>query len=147
MNQSYRLALLCGALPLIVGVAIFCLWLVTRWEWLGAAGACTLLGGVAMFLIGVIALVRYCWLALPNPDVPRRRLWFSTLGAAFLHLTNFLVAGGIIYAVIAIETRYSVTINNASRHSIDEVRVTGVDAEISFDAHPTWLGRSSLAHV
>ena len=32
MTLAYRIVLICWALPLIAGVAIFVLWLLTRWE-------------------------------------------------------------------------------------------------------------------
>ncbi len=125
VNRAYRVALICGALPLLVGVSIFLLWLITRWDWLMVAGVCTLYGGVAVFLLGVLALARFCWLASRPPDLPRQRLWRSTLAGAGLLLSNFPVAGGITATVIAIETRYTVVVHNDSQQPLDDVRVFG----------------------
>ncbi|WZO98853.1 hypothetical protein EP7_000444 [Isosphaeraceae bacterium EP7] len=133
MNRAYRVALFCGALPLLVGVAIFLLWIVTRWPLLlGPLGILALLGGVAMFPVVAIALARSCWQDFSNPDVPRRRLWLSTLGAGGLLLSNVLVVGVLFVGVIAVHTVYSVVISNASRHRLDEVHVSGGGCEIEF---------------
>src|SRR5437773_2930664 len=110
MNRAYRVAVICGALPLVVGVSIFLLWLITGWDWLMMAGIFTLYGGVAIFVIGAVALARFCWLACRTPEQPRRRLWPSTLGCATLLLSNFAVAGGFTATVIVIETRYTVIV-------------------------------------
>ncbi|SIO67317.1 hypothetical protein SAMN05444166_8332 [Singulisphaera sp. GP187] len=42
MSPYYKISLICGATPLFVGIAIFLLWLITRWDWLMAAGLLTL---------------------------------------------------------------------------------------------------------
>jgi len=84
VNRAYQVALFCGSFPLLVGVSIFLLWLITRWEWLMMAGSNTLFGGVALFTIGVVALARFHWLAVRNLDVPRQRLRLSTLGCGGL---------------------------------------------------------------
>ncbi len=39
MIRAYRIALICGAVPLLLGVSIFTLWLITRWHWLPWAGS------------------------------------------------------------------------------------------------------------
>ncbi len=136
MNFSYRAALICGALPLLAGVSIFLLWLVSRWEWLMVAGIFTLYGGVAVFCIGTFALARFCWLAFRTPELPRRRLWLSTLGCATLLLSNFAVAGGIIYSAIRIESRYTVVVRNNSQQPLSGVRVFGGGCEADFGTIP-----------
>jgi len=137
MNRAYRVALICGALPLLVGVSIFLLWLITRWDWLMMAGIFTLYGGVAVFFIGSIALARFCWLAFRMPELPRRRLWLSTLGCGTLLLSNFAVAGGITASVIAIETHYTVIVHNTSQQPLSGVRVFGGGCEADFGTIPS----------
>jgi hypothetical protein len=136
MNRAYRVALICGVIPLLIGVPMFLLWLITRWDWLIMAGIFTLYGGVAIFLIDAIALARFCGLAFRTPELPRRRLWLSTLGCAALLLSNFAVAGGITASVIAIETRYTVTVHNASQQPLSGVRVFGGGCEADFGTIP-----------
>jgi hypothetical protein len=136
INRAYRFALICGALPLLVGVLIFLMWLITGWDWLMMAGMFTLYGGVAVFFIGAIALVCFFWLAFRTPELPRRRLWLSTLGCAALLLSNFAVAGGITVSVIAIETRYTVVVHNTSQLPLSGVRVFGGGCEADFGTIP-----------
>ncbi len=100
MNRAYRNALLCGACPLVVGVTIFLLWLVTGWDWLMLAGLCTIFVGVLAFLTGAFSLAIYFYFGWQTPGFPRRKLWLSTLGCAGLLLSNFVVAGAIIAYVL-----------------------------------------------
>jgi hypothetical protein len=132
MNRAYQVALACGVLPLLVGVSIFVLWVSTGWNWLVAAGIFTLYGGVGVFLVGVIALVWYCRLALRTRGMPRRRVWLSTIGCAGLLFSNFPVAGGIIVAVIALGTRYTVVVHNTLQQPLEDVRVFGGGCEVAF---------------
>lgn len=125
MNRAYRVALVCGLLPILVGVSIFLLWLVMRWEWLIAAGIFTLYGGVALFFIGSVALACFCWFAFRSSDVSRKRLLFSTLGCAALLLSNFPIAARIVVAVVDIETRYAIVVHNTSDLPLEQVRVFG----------------------
>ena len=132
MRRSYRVALICGALPLLVGISIFLLWLLTRWDWLMLAGLFTLYGGLAIFLIGSISLGRFCWLAFRATELSQRRLWISTLGCAALLLSNFPAAVAIIATGIAIETRYTVVVHNASSEPVSDVQVFGGGCEANF---------------
>jgi hypothetical protein len=136
MKRAYRVAVICGAFPLVVGVSIFALWLVTRRDWLMIAGIITLLGGLGFVGLGFIALARYHWLALRTPGPPRRRLWLSTLGCASLLLINFPIAGGIVSTVVAIETVYTVVVQNTSQQPLDSVRVFGGGCDVSFGFIP-----------
>jgi hypothetical protein len=136
MNRAYRVALFCGVFPLLVGISIFLLWVITSWEWLMTAGYFALCGGVPFFIVGVVALADFCWLANRNPDSSSRRIWLSMLGCGGLLVSNFVAAGGILAAVLALESRYSVVINNASRQSLDDVYVFGGGCEISFGSIP-----------
>ncbi|MBX7157612.1 MAG: hypothetical protein K1X66_04410 [Verrucomicrobiae bacterium] len=132
MKRAYQIALVCGILPLFIGILIFLLWLVTRQNWLMAVGVFTIWLGVIMVLIGAVALIRFCWLGFRTSELSRRRLWLLTFGCAALLFSNFIVAGGIMTAVVAIETRYTVTIHNASLQSLKDVRITGGGCNIDF---------------
>ena len=39
LNRPHRIAVICGATPLLLETAIFVTWLVARWNWLIIAGA------------------------------------------------------------------------------------------------------------
>ena len=132
LNRAHRVVTICGATPLLLGTAIFAIWLVARWDWLMMAGAVVLYGGIAVVAAGVLALALSCWMAFRTPRVPRRRVWVSTLSCGGLLLANFLAAGGIISAVIAIATRYTVVVHNASQQRLDSVRVFGGGCDASY---------------
>jgi hypothetical protein len=136
MNRWYRIALISGTLPLLVGVSIFTVWIFTRWDWLIGAGILTLYGGVVIFCVGAVALARFSWLAFGIPELPRRRLWIATVACAALLLSNFVVAGCIIPTVMLIEARYTVIIHNASEQPLSGVRVFGGGCEIEYGTIP-----------
>ncbi len=52
-------AMLCGAVPLSLGIAIFLLWVITRWEALEVAGFLTIWAGTIFVAAGCIALDGY----------------------------------------------------------------------------------------
>jgi hypothetical protein len=124
VQGAYRVALLCGGFPLLVGVSVFLLWLATRADELMMAGVFVLFGGLACFAVGVLALARYCWLAFRAPELPRR-FWIATIACAALLLSNFPAAGVIMYAAEAIFSRYTVVIRNDSDRSVEDVEVSG----------------------
>lgn len=124
MKGAYRVALLCGALPLVAGTSIFALWVVTRSELLMAAGALLLFVGLALFAVGVVALGRYCWLALRMSEPPPR-FWPATALAAALLLSNFPAAGLILLKVADLESRYTVVVRNESQDPLEGVHVAG----------------------
>ena len=132
MRRAYRIALVCGALPLVVGFSIFLLWVVTRRDSLMLTGVYTVFGGLACFVAGAIALVRFWWLGSRVPDMPRPRLLRATLACAALLLSNFPAAGAILYAAVAIETCYTVELRNDSGAPLENVRVTGAGSDVSF---------------
>jgi hypothetical protein len=132
MNRLYQLAIVCGALPLLTGISIFVLWVITKKPWLTEAGLYTLSGGAALLLIGAVALACFCWNAFRKPNTPSRRLWLATLACAGLLLSNFPVAGGIILAVLHLESRYVVVVHNASPLPLTKVRVVGGGCERDF---------------
>lgn len=136
MNSSYRIALICGFVPLIVGSSIFLLWLVTRWPSLMFAGLLTIYGGVAFILIGAAFLAQFFWSASRAAKLSRKQLWFSTLICAALLLSNFVVAGAIVVTAYTVETRYVVIIHNNSQQPINGAQVSGGGCEADFGIIP-----------
>lgn len=125
MNLAYRTAIACGAAPLLIGVSIFLLWIITRWDWLMLAGVATLYGGVAAFFIGALAIASFSWIASRSPGGPQPRQSRRILACGLLLVSNFPVAGGVIAAVIAIETRYVVIVQNNSQQVLSGIRLSG----------------------
>ena len=132
LNRAHRIATVCGAAPLLVGTAIFVAWLVTRRDWLMLAGAVVLYGGAALVATGVVALALSLWSATRTPDAPIRRIRVSALSCGGLLLANILAAGCILWAGIAIATRYTVVVINASQQRLDSVRVFGGGCDASY---------------
>src|SRR6185312_7690842 len=126
MSRAYRVAMICGAVPLLVGLAIFLLWLITRWGWLMLAGVFTLYAGVVAVALGIIGLAM-------SPEVRRAR---PRLACAALLLVNFPVAFAICYAAVAVKTGYTVVVHNDSQKSLDRVRVSGGGCDVSFGTIP-----------
>src|SRR5215471_9423974 len=114
LNRAHRAAVFCGATPLLLGTAIFIVWVLTRRDWLMIAGAVILYAGLIIVAADGIALAVSCWMAFRTPGVSRRHVWFSALNCAGLLLSNFLAASWIIAAVISITTRYAVVVHNTS---------------------------------
>ena len=128
---ALRLAILCGAAPLALGILTFAAWLVTRWPWLMMAGVGVLWLGLAAFAIGATALARYFFSSRESGSVPRAAAGLRTLAAGALLLANFPIAIGIMAAVITVETTYGVTVVNASGGVVDEVRLFGGGQDVS----------------
>jgi hypothetical protein len=131
VKGAYRVALLCGTVPLVVGLSVFLLWLLTRADGLMLLGVFVLFGGLAFFAVGVLALGRYCWLAFRESRLPAR-FWAATIACALLLLSNFPAAGAIMYAADALHSRYTVVVRNESGRPLEDVRVTGGGCEVVF---------------
>jgi hypothetical protein len=113
MNSSYRIALFCGLFPLVVGVSIFVLWLFTHWPWLMTAGMMTILAGIGFVVVGFLALDSFCWkYESPTSPSPPKRF-------------NFPIALAIVATVVALVTRYTVTVFNSSQQPLQNVSVVG----------------------
>lgn len=136
MSRSLKLAWLCGIAPLVTGIVIFLVWLLTGWEWLMRAGIITLYAGLAAFVIGVVALVWYCWLALRDANRSRLRIFLAASVCAGVLLGNFPVAGGIVLAVAFKLSTYTVVIVNDSPHPLVNARLIGGGVEMALGEIP-----------
>ena len=121
MDRPYRIALMCGIAPQTVGIAIFLLWLVTRWEWLVGAGLVTIYAGVFSVLIGAIALAMSTFDFSDARSSPGRRRFALALAAALL-VANFPMAAAVSFGALTIMTAYVVTIHNDSGAPLHDVR-------------------------
>lgn len=130
MAALHRVATACATVPMLTGVSIFLLWLILRQEGLTLLGAMIILVGLALLPIGLLALAGYYWMGTKQSDVPAQQLRSSTLKGVSLLLSNFLVAGAIIAAVLAIACRYTVIVHNDSPRALDHVRVHGAGVDL-----------------
>jgi hypothetical protein len=122
----YRVAIICGALPLIVGTSVFLLWFATGWEWLPIAGILTIYAGVFLFAVGVCVLGYQLWAARTAIDLRRGRLWIAVSVCAILMLGNFPAALGLMaLALEVVSAEYVVQIDNRTKLPLGEIRVFG----------------------
>lgn len=130
MESLHRVAIACAKIPMLAGVSTFLLWLILRQEGLMMLGALIILLGLALLPIGLLALAVYYWMGTKQSDVPTQLLRSSTLKGVGLLLANFLVAGAIIAAALAVICRYTVVVHNDSPRALDHVRVHGAGIDL-----------------
>ena len=133
LNRAHRFATICAVAPLVLGIAIFVVWLLVRRDWLMIAGAVALYGGLAVLAAGVVALAYSSWTALRTPGVERRRVRTSVVICGGLLGANVLAAGAILSVVVTTISRYTVVIHNSShQQQLDSVQVSGGGCDVSY---------------
>ena len=118
-----RLARIAGIAPLVLGLLVFAGWLLFGSAAWMAAGLVVIGVGVALVILGLLALLRYRQLArpaVPSPDVRR-----ATAGTLALLGVNFPVAAVLTVAAIVIQTVWIVDVINATGDPAQEVRIVG----------------------
>jgi len=104
-RTALHIARWCGAVPLILGVLTFLLWLLTRADELAMFGLAVIVVGLGMFAIGSVSLLTHVminWHFLCRSD-DRKREWGAIVVAAFLLLVNFPACWVIILVVSEIK--------------------------------------------
>lgn len=125
MPRLLNITFVCGAIPLLIGIAIYVSWYFTRAEWLMIAGLVNIGAGLVMFLVGVVCLsMRSTRMRTDDPTV-RRRLSVSRKLAWTLLVANFPAAILITLAAVNAMTRYSVTVINQGTKPIESFILTG----------------------
>jgi len=89
------------------------------------AAVLTIYAGVALVLIGAVALAYYAVSALRSQERPPHRFWWKVAACAGLLLANFPLAAGIVVAAMLLVSQCLVEIHNASAASLESVRVFG----------------------
>ncbi|MEY4567474.1 MAG: hypothetical protein RLY14_2444 [Planctomycetota bacterium] len=124
MSKMDRLALVCGLVPLSSGIAVFLLWLGSRWEILKLAGVFVILAGIVCIFVGATAMVFSLKKSRVQGNPIRKHLpkWILLIA---VFLSNFLAAGGIIATVLNIESRYTIRIVNQSNQELSAITISG----------------------
>lgn len=125
MNRWLQIAVVCGATSLTIGITIFLAWLLTRWNGLMMAGILTVYGGVGVVAIGAVSVAVFVWKSLRAGQAPRKQVVRRAVAVGSLLLLNVVVAAIIIASVTYLETRYVVTVVNASSAEVRSFVVTG----------------------
>lgn len=115
MVKWYRLGLISALLPLVTGAVILVAWLVTRQNWLMMAGIYTIICGLILFSMGVVAIIVIARLAKKQGLPCKKKIILLTC----LLLLNFPVAMGMTHYALNILSEYKVLIVNNSNESAD----------------------------
>jgi len=111
---------LCWALPLVTGLAIFVIWLLTKYDFLMVLGAYCIYFGVALSVVGLVyGLFR---LIKNRKNMPERQ---SALFSVLLLLSNLPVAIGVLVAAVAISTAYTVDVSNTTLVDLSDCAISG----------------------
>ena len=118
MNRWHRISLICGLMPLSIGIVIFLAWFATRAQWLTVAGIVNLYAGLALFCIGVISLAVYFYKARRSAIAGYWKKSIVTLAILF---SNFPVAAAIFSAAYYVASFSTVVIENQSNTQIEDI--------------------------
>lgn len=146
MPRFLKTAILCGAMPLLVGTLIYGLWRFTRWHWLEAAGLFTIPLGFAAFIAGAVSLL--CHLKRELRVVERAKrgpLWVRALLVGGLLLINFPAAALYTLSAIEVATRYTIHVHNDSDQPVQSLVVTGPDIRVELG--PLVPGQQARRHL
>ena len=129
---AFRVAVACGAVPLVAGVSFFLAYLLTRDMTFAEWGFYMLPIGVVLFLVGALALAYHVMTFRRRHEPLGRRCRLKVGGAALLLLVNFPAAAFcVVFGTIEMH-RYRVEVTNASNATVERfaVVVDGVPVEI-----------------
>ncbi len=100
MQTAYRIALACGAAPLMAGILFYLFWLTTRLQVLTNAAPAVILMSIVAVFVGCVALARFAWQALRTPELPRDRVWKAIIIAGALLSANLPVTAGLLGQIL-----------------------------------------------
>lgn len=123
MNSAYKIAIACWAVPLIVGLSVFFIWVQTDYTPLMGVGITTIIAGLLLFFVGVYSAIRGHNVARDSIVESPSITWNLTLPICVLLLSNFFVASVIVILAFGIYTSCRVEIKNDSDAHIVDCRV------------------------
>ena len=129
MNIWYKLAILCGLTPLVLGVSILVAWLNTCASWLEAAGIINIAVGSILFLCGLLFLVFY----VRSKSTLRKPVGKKSLIIPLLIL--FLNFPAALISLLIASSEYAastITINNYSKYEIKDFTVKQLGEDVYF---------------
>ncbi len=142
MKSRLRIALLCWAIPLVLGFVNFACWLATDEPALIFAGLGVIGLGCLLFVVGMIALV-FDWRS-SHSDTDKGNSKKNCFRTGALLLSNFPVALGLTCAAISWECRYEIIIHNNSMQTLKDMRIIGggCDAQVEELAPGTTVSKT-----
>ncbi|MAT72020.1 MAG: hypothetical protein CMJ58_21150 [Planctomycetaceae bacterium] len=115
----YRLALVCGAVPLLAGLAILAAFAATEWDGFVVAGLICFYAGAVCFVIGGIALAVRAYLLRDQSE--RKFRWLP----GGLLLLCWPAAVFCLFCGLKIISKYAVIVQNDSPHVLTAVELIG----------------------
>ncbi len=131
MKRLYKISLICGVAPLVIGVIIFLAWYFTLWDKLLLLGIFTIYGAFTMVIIGIICLAIYLLRQFRINHSFSRNIIKQGLFSGSILFANFPVAVIIVILVIKIATTFTVVVTNKSGAIIDNFVLTGPGVNIN----------------
>lgn len=131
MKTRLDIAILCWAIPLVLGLGVFGCWLATEEPWLIFAGMGVIGLGCLLFVVGMTALV-YLW-RHGVPDSGSRSSPKAVLLTAALLFSNFPIAFGLSIGAASWSCRYQISIHNNSSQYLNDIRIFGGGCDIRMD--------------
>jgi hypothetical protein len=119
-------ALIFSLWPLVVGVSVFLLWWLTRWQILEMLGAFTIYGGIISVLLAFVAVVGYIIVAV-KARVLLKKVALNAVIVLIAIIINFPAAFACIVGVDYISSIYALTIENRSSATIQQLTISGRD--------------------
>lgn len=129
MPRLIKIAIACGAIPLIAGTAIYFTWRVTRWESLELFGLLNIFVGLALFVVGVGCLLRQTLQGESSKEQQPHSARLQSSVVACLLLVNFPAA--LVYGISAIDvmSRTTIRIVNESGREFDAISFQGAGVD------------------
>jgi hypothetical protein len=125
MPRALKIAILCGAVPLLLGTLIYTAWRFTRWPWLETAGLFVIFAGLISVTFAAVLLVRHLYRDFRVSRSFRTTNWFQVMVVGAILLLNFPAATIFTVSAINLVTRYTIHVSNQSGTSIESFVVTG----------------------
>ena len=117
MKLWYRCSLVCGLIPLLLGTATFFWWLITGVHEILLVGYYVILGGIALFLAGMVCVFVYVLKARRAQSRYKR----AAVVSVTVLLLNFFVCAGYLLLAVGMMTTYIVIVTNDYREPIRDL--------------------------
>ena len=132
---TFRIALACGLLPLLVGTLIYAIFVGTENLLMMTFGLLNIYAGMALFVVGLVCTALY-FFGERSRGVGQPKLGVRTTLLLAVLLINFPVAGALAYSALDIATTYHVEVRNESDEPLTNLVLSAPSVELSSSALP-----------
>lgn len=124
MKALYGISLFCGLAPLMAGITIYVLWLLTGREVFVLAGIYTIYVGLALVTLGFVCLVVYLYKLTRRGVRGKPVIKRAVIGTSVL-LVNLPVCLLIVVLAFTDLTEFTVLVKNESHVTISQFKLSG----------------------